>query len=54
MAPRSTTSRSGGNAFVHRNAYCNVFLDVFWTEEPERAHAQRFLDEFMATDAALF
>jgi FAD/FMN-containing dehydrogenase len=39
----------GGNAFVHRDAYCNFFLDVFWTEEPERAHAQRFLDEFMAT-----
>jgi FAD binding domain/Berberine and berberine like len=39
---------AGGNAFVHRDTYCNFFLDVFWTEEPERAHAQRYLDEFMA------
>ena len=39
---------AGGNAFIHRDAWCNFFLDVFWTEEPERAHAQRFLDEFMA------
>lgn len=39
---------AGGNAFVHRDAYCNFFLDVFWTDERERAHAQRYLDEFMA------
>ncbi|MGD9508881.1 MAG: FAD-binding oxidoreductase [Geminicoccaceae bacterium] len=39
---------AGGNAFVHRDAWCNFFLDVFWADEPERAHAQRFLDEFMA------
>ena len=49
MAPRSTNTPAGSNAFIHRDAYCNFFLDVFWTEEPERAHAQRFLDEFMAT-----
>jgi hypothetical protein len=39
---------AGGNAFIHRDAYCNFFLDVFWTEGSERAHAQRYLDEFMA------
>ena len=40
--PRAST------AFIHRDAVCDFFLDVFWVSEDEREHAQRFLDDFMA------
>jgi FAD/FMN-containing dehydrogenase len=39
--------RSGSNAFIHRDAYCNFFLDVFWLEDSDREHAVRYLDDFM-------
>ena len=39
---------AGDNAFIHRDSYCNFFLDVFWLEDADRDHAVRFLDEFMA------
>jgi hypothetical protein len=35
-------------AFIHRDAVCDFFLDVFWVSEDEREHAQRYLDDFMA------
>lgn len=39
---------AGSNAFIHRDAYCNFFLDVFWIEDADKAPAVRFLDDFMA------
>lgn len=36
------------NAFVHRDADMDFFLDVFWMSEPERVRVQQYLDEFMA------
>jgi FAD/FMN-containing dehydrogenase len=38
---------AGSNAFMHRDAYCDFFLDVFWAEDHEREPAVRFLDDFM-------
>lgn len=35
-------------AFVHRDADCDIFVDVFWMNEPERAQVQSYLDAFMA------
>ena len=39
---------AGSNAFIHRDPYCNFFLDVFWINDADRAPAVRFLDDFMA------
>jgi FAD/FMN-containing dehydrogenase len=39
---------AGSNAFIHRDAYCNFFLDVFWINDADKAPAVRFLDDFMA------
>jgi FAD/FMN-containing dehydrogenase len=39
---------AGSNAFVHRDAYCNLFLDVFWIKDSDKAAAVAFLDDFMA------
>ncbi len=39
---------AGANAFIHRDAYCNFFLDVFWVKDADKASAVRYLDEFMA------
>jgi FAD/FMN-containing dehydrogenase len=36
------------NAFVHRQVDMDLFLDVFWIQEPEEARAKRYLDEFVA------
>lgn len=38
----------GGNAFIHRDAYCDFFLDVFWVQDDERARVVQYLDDFMA------
>lgn len=40
--------KPGTNAFIHRDAYCDFFLDVFWVDEADREPAVRFLDEFFA------
>lgn len=34
-------------AFVHRDADCDIFVDVFWMNEPERVQVQAYLDAFM-------
>jgi len=34
-------------AFVHRDADMNVFVDVFWMDEPQRQKVQPYLDDFM-------
>lgn len=36
------------NAFVHRNADMDLFLDVFWMDDAERVRMQAYLDDFMA------
>ena len=38
----------GANAFIHRDTYCDFYLDVFWVDEADRATAVRYLDDFMA------
>ncbi|MEM7123290.1 MAG: FAD-binding oxidoreductase [Pseudomonadota bacterium] len=38
----------GTNAFMHRDAYCDFYLDVFWVEESERQTSVQYLDDFMA------
>jgi len=35
------------NAFVHRDASFDVFVDVFWMNEAERVQVQAYLDDFM-------
>lgn len=35
-------------AFVHRQADMNLFVDVFWMDEPQRLKVQPYLDDFMA------
>ena len=36
------------NAFVHRDADMDLFLDVFWMDDPQRQQVQAYLDDFMA------
>jgi hypothetical protein len=38
----------GDTSFIHRDAYMNVFLDVFWVAEEARAEAVGYLDQFMS------
>lgn len=45
---------AGSNAFVHRDAFCNFYLDVFWTDDNERTEAVGYLDRFMAMMQPLF
>jgi FAD/FMN-containing dehydrogenase len=35
------------NAFIHRAADMDLYVDVFWTREPEMNQAKQFLEEFM-------
>jgi len=41
QVPRDAT------AFVHREADMNLFVDVFWMDEIQRAQVQSYLDDFM-------
>jgi len=40
---------STNTAFVHRNAYMNIALDVFFLDAHEQADAMAFMDRFMTT-----
>ncbi|MBD8555097.1 FAD-binding protein [Rhizobium sp. CFBP 8762] len=33
-----------GNAFIHRAVYCDLFLDVFWSNEAEQAEMLRYIE----------
>jgi FAD/FMN-containing dehydrogenase len=36
------------NAFIHRDGYMDLFMDVFWMNEDERVQAVDYLDAFIA------
>lgn len=36
------------NAFVHRDADCDLFVDVFWMDPEQEHQARAYLDDFMA------
>jgi FAD/FMN-containing dehydrogenase len=36
-----------GNAFVHRDVDMDLFVDVFWIDDDDKAEAIRWLDDFM-------
>jgi len=36
------------NAFVHRDADCDLFVDVFWMDPLQERQAREYLDDFMA------
>jgi FAD/FMN-containing dehydrogenase len=36
------------NAFVHRDADCDVFVDVFWMDPEQERQAKQYLDDYMA------
>jgi FAD/FMN-containing dehydrogenase len=35
------------NAFVHRDADCDLFVDVFWMDPEQERQAREYLDDFM-------
>jgi FAD binding domain/Berberine and berberine like len=37
----------GETAFIHRDAYMNFYLDVFWMSEDKRGEVVEYLDRFM-------
>ena len=45
---------AGDSAFIHRDAYCDFFFDVFWTDDAERLQSVRYLDDVMALMAPFF
>lgn len=43
-----------GNAFVHRAVYCNLFLDVFWLNDAEKAQMLRYIEGWSQLIAPLW
>ena len=39
---------AGDNAFIHRDTYCDFYLDVFWADDADREAAVQYLNDFMA------
>ncbi len=42
------------SAFIHRDAHCNMFMDVFWPTPEDRAPAEAFRDRWRAHVAPLW
>lgn len=43
-----TSYPANGNAFIHRDAYMDIFVDSFWFQDSEKKAAEDWLDGYMA------